>query len=421
MTLHPDRRLASHHPTVAAAALALLLGASLALHPAGCGDDAECATDADCDDGLFCNGAETCGRRGRCLASAVAPCDDRRDCTADACDETARLCTHTPLDRDTDTHPDAACGGDDCNDEIPHVHPGAEERCDGLDDDCDGTVPEDRDGDGHLDPARCPAGDDCDDGDPHRHPGHAELCDGLDNDCDGTAADERDDDGDTFVNADCEDGSDCNDADPEVRPDAAERCNGADDDCDGAIDERYPCAPGTTVACWTACGSVGTGRCTDDCLLPTGSACRPPAEFCGNRLDDDCDGATDEGCPTVDAGCLPRSAECCGDGVDDDCDGATDEPDCRPHGGCSPGAFRYCDAAAGWGWGVQQCAADGSAWGPCRADAPPPGCPWTPGTGWDPACCNASGGCCQDTADLDGDGLTSDSIGLSCGPEPNCP
>src|SRR5262245_1292037 len=43
-----------------------------------------------------------------------------------------------PVDRDGD----AFEIGEDCNDDDAAIHPGAEERCDGLDDDCDGAVDE---------------------------------------------------------------------------------------------------------------------------------------------------------------------------------------------------------------------------------------------------------------------------------------
>lgn len=43
-------------------------------------------------------------------------------------------------DADGDTFDDAAHEGDDCNDTAPAVHPGTDEVCDGLDDDCDGTT-----------------------------------------------------------------------------------------------------------------------------------------------------------------------------------------------------------------------------------------------------------------------------------------
>ena len=64
-------------------------------------------------------------------------------------------------DRDADGHADAACGGDDCDDDDATVHPGAEELCDLQDNDCDGAMGEDevdQDGDGS---AVCDG--DCDD------------------------------------------------------------------------------------------------------------------------------------------------------------------------------------------------------------------------------------------------------------------
>ncbi|HNM24075.1 MAG TPA: MopE-related protein, partial [Saprospiraceae bacterium] len=72
----------------------------------------------------------------------------------------------------------------DCDDTNAAVHPGAQELCNGLDDDCDGQIDEgglcDQDGDGYT-----VGQGDCDDANAAVHPGAPELCDGLDNDCNG--------------------------------------------------------------------------------------------------------------------------------------------------------------------------------------------------------------------------------------------
>jgi hypothetical protein len=167
--------------------------------------------------------------------------------------------------------------GGDCDDDDPTIVPGATERCNGDDDDCDGATDEDdavdaptwfldRDGDAYgLDSAtvvQCAApegyaalGGDCDDEDDAINPGAAERCNGDDDDCDGTADDppvegptpflaDHDSDGfgdETATDGRCaaaegfvELGGDCDDADPTSHPGAEEVCNdGADNDCDG--------------------------------------------------------------------------------------------------------------------------------------------------------------------------------------------
>jgi hypothetical protein len=104
-----------------------------------------------------------------------------------------------------DADDDGWSAGEDCDDGDPEIHPGAEEVCDGVDNDCDGEVDEglgtswyeDFDGDGYGAPGTgvvvcdaCLTGyvrdqSDCDDGDAAIHPAADERCDGLDNDCDG--------------------------------------------------------------------------------------------------------------------------------------------------------------------------------------------------------------------------------------------
>ncbi|HMV69633.1 MAG TPA: putative metal-binding motif-containing protein, partial [Myxococcota bacterium] len=114
-------------------------------------------------------------------------------------------------DRDGDGY--AWCGElseVDCDDGDADVHPGAPERCDGVDSDCDGALPAweaDVDADG-----RPVCLGDCDD------------ADGLD------AARDRDGDGWTRCMGDCDD------ADAQVHPAAPEVCDGVDSDCDGRMD-----------------------------------------------------------------------------------------------------------------------------------------------------------------------------------------
>ena len=47
-----------------------------------------------------------------------------------------------PVDYDNDGYVDHRCGGDDCNDENPYIHPGANEACDNDDNNCDGNINE---------------------------------------------------------------------------------------------------------------------------------------------------------------------------------------------------------------------------------------------------------------------------------------
>ncbi len=77
--------------------------------PVVCDDGDPCTADAcqagvgcvappvDCDDGLFCNGVETCDAVLGCISGA-APCVDAFACTSDNCNEAANTCVFVPID-----------------------------------------------------------------------------------------------------------------------------------------------------------------------------------------------------------------------------------------------------------------------------------------------------------------------------------
>ncbi len=141
--------------------------------------------------------------------------------------------------------------GGDCNDDDPDIYPGAPERCNGVDDDCQGGPDADEaddDGDG----SRLCDGD-CDDTNGDVYPGAPEICDGLDSDCDGTNQDNADADADGLSVCD----GDCDDTNDQVNPDGVEVCgDGLDNDCEGTVDQIDADADGHDVC-------SPTGDCDD--------------------------------------------------------------------------------------------------------------------------------------------------------------
>lgn len=176
------------------------------------------------------------------LLIALVGCDDKGD---------------TPELVDMDG--DGAVADIDCDDEDASVFPGADELCDGIDNDCDDIVDNepvngetyyvDADGDGYGGASATTAcdpdsgyvlnSDDCNDNAAEAYPGGTELCDGLDNDCNNLIDDGAGDvntyyadlDGDGYGNPDTSleacaapsnyvtDNTDCDDTTASLNPD----------------------------------------------------------------------------------------------------------------------------------------------------------------------------------------------------------
>jgi hypothetical protein len=317
-------------------------------------DDCDGQTDEGFDLGASCTagvgactatGALVCDGQGAvaCGATPSSPTPEACNGVDDDCDAAtdeagATDCTSFYRDPDSDGYgagdPQCLCAtsGDytvttagDCAAAVASIHPGATERCNGLDDDCDGATDE-----AFTVGATCTAG--------------IGECTRV---------------GQTICKADLT-GTVC---DAVAGAPLAEICNGKDDDCDGATDEGF--TVGTTCTAGIGeCTRVGQTICKVDA---SGTVCdavagTPLTEIC-NGKDDDCDAATDEagatGCTSFyrdqdadgyGAGALqclcarsgdytattagdcndtvasvrPGATEQC-NGVDDDCDGATDE------------------------------------------------------------------------------------------------
>ena len=328
----------------------------------------------------------------KCLCKSEAPytatakgdCDDTKpeakpgapevcdgfdnDCNGQVDEMGADGCKVYYIDKDGDkfgSPASAAClcalGGDynvtkggDCADDDKAVYPGAQEFCDGLDNNCNNSVDEenaigcvkylkdgDKDGFGVSNVAKCLCkptypytefqGNDCDDNVASINPKANEVCDTIDNNCDGVTDSagaegcspffiDKDKDGFGSIygvpKCLCEPSGiystnligDCNDNDPKVYPKAPEYCDGIDTDCDNILDPKNAigCKPyfadfdgdgyGSQNSSLCMCGPDAPYTTTkgSDCNDQNASISPGATESC-NSVDDNCNGQTDEG------------------------------------------------------------------------------------------------------------------------------
>jgi len=295
-----------------------------------------------------------------------------------------------------------AADATDCNDADAAVNPGADEICDGVDNDCNSEIDEgvtstyyaDADGDSFgnaaISQAACsaPSGyvasdTDCDDDANAVFPGALEVCNGVDDDCDGAVDDGvmlslfADLDGDTYGDAGAPlsacvagpgavvDATDCDDDAGAIHPGAIETCNGFDDNCDTLVDDEDISVVGkSTFYADTDSDNYGdaAGAMSEACAAPTGFVAdktdcndgdpgiNPGATEVCNSIDDDCDTVIDNGVTTTFyADTDGDSYGDAGGGTSDACDAPTgfvaDKTDCNDGDpGINPGAAEVCNS-----------------------------------------------------------------------------
>ncbi len=93
-----------------------------------------------CSEHEICDVQQDCQGRPPCLSND--DCDSEDPCQTGMCNLETGTCEYRLVDSDNDTFASLACGGQDCGDDDHEIYPEAPERCNELDDDCDGQIDE---------------------------------------------------------------------------------------------------------------------------------------------------------------------------------------------------------------------------------------------------------------------------------------
>jgi hypothetical protein len=386
------------------------------------GCDGHCESDSDCNDGIYCNGDERCGNadsswenyvgKSECYSGTSrdgswwSECSDRISCTMDVCDESTDSCLN--IDECSDGR---VCGGDGYSDGeciLPECYG---ENGNKIYNSCGSYSTK------HLcNSNTCEIGGETNwisNFDWIFNTGYEEVNCYWDEylnqcsedrgiGCNDNGVCETDNDENCINCYDCmciedydgdgeSDPWDCDDLNPDINSWAQEICDGIDNNCDDIIDPECECSQGNQVSCGIEVGlcTSGTQTCIEGlfgiCLGNTG----PFVEICGDRIDQDCDGADllclanvcsngdiipcgidtglcQKGTQTCDSngdwedciGSINPTTETC-DEEDNNCDGIVDEG-CT----CTDGQNRVCGSNVGLcEEGSQICS--GGVWGSC--------------------------------------------------------
>ncbi len=310
--------------------------------PVACDDGVGCTNDScnegsdscqfvvdngNCDDGSFCNGAEVCNAVSDCQAGSAPNCDDGVGCTIDSCNE----------------------GSDSCDNALDHGSCDNGLFCDGNEvchptSDCQaGAAPNCDDGVSCTNDSCLEGSDSCSNVADNGNCDNGLFCDGNEvchptNDCQaGTAPN-------------CDDGVGCTN----------DICREGIDSCDNVVDngncDNGLFCDGTEICHPTNDCQAGTAPNCDDGVSCTNDICREGIDRCENAVDDsNCDnGLFCDGAETCDAvnDCEAGAAPTIDDGVSctaDSCDEANDQVVNAPSDAvCDDGAFcngaETCDA-----------------------------------------------------------------------------